>query len=561
MSEEINETNGEAMDEVVEISAEELMKEHLSDIDAAYSEDGYFKRLAKMFKGLKMPKSSPEYKLARTEVNRLIAPLLAIVCPVMFVIVLCVMTEITGKAKEAIQVDIAQVQDDEALQDEAEQQEVEPPDQTEIEIDVEMPSDMPTQVTEVVAPSLSASPTDQALKAPDPNSVSAIKSPVQMRSVYGETRSAASRVAALKKYGGDARTEAAVVNALRWLKTIQRPDGHWEGNTGADSQGVTGLAILTFLAHGEKSGGGSEFGECVSKGLEWLMKNSDHLDPVGTHALAEAYGFLKNPNLKEQATHAVKVLADLLCATKWGPDDERGENTRPQLLRMAFQTMALKSAQMSGIQPPNLQAAFDKLKEGFLIQGNKSQGGFSSDYYGPPRANYRRTGIWHSMVGVVGMQYLGSGDHPIIERTMKILDDDWEMPTLSTIDSSCCPVRGNYWATMVFFNGGGKRWQQWNKKMIDVYFNGQTVKKGAYTDLRGIARDLGWWECEDMHIVSGNYKPPARWVSTTCWVALQLMVYYRYLPTSSKEARGVSKPAVQEQPKEEKIAVEVEVDI
>ena len=558
MSEELNEQPIEELPVDGEfeegLSAEELMKEHLSEIDSAYSEDGYFTRLKKMFKGLKMPKNSPEYKLARTEVNRLIAPLLAVVCPVMFIIVLCVMTEITGRAKESIQVDIAQAQEDEALEEEGEQQEIEQTEQTEVEIEVDMPSDMPTQVTEVVAPSLSATPTDQALKAPDPNSVSAIKSPVQMKSIYGETRSAASRVAALRKYGGDARTEAAVVNALRWLKTTQRPDGSWAGNTGADGQSVTGLAILTFLAHGEKSGGG-EFGECVSKGLEWLMRHSDNLDPVGTHALAEAYGFLKNPNLKEQATHAVKVMADKLCATHWGPDDEHGKNTRPMLLRMAFQTMALKSAKMSGIEPSNLDAAFEKLKDGFLIQGNKQQGGFSSDYYGPPRANYRRTGIWHYMVGVVGLQYLGVGDLPIVEKTMKVLDDDWELPTLSTIDSSCCPVRGNYWATMVFFNGEDKkRWNRWNRHMIDIYFNGQTVKKGAYTDMRGVARDMGYWVCEDMHI---GTQPTA----TTCWVALQLMVYYRYLPTSSKEARATKKPKVEEAPKDDKLAVEVEVDI
>ena len=348
------------------------------------------------------------------------------------------------------------------------------------------------------------------------------------------------------------------MNALRWLKTQQRPDGSWAGTTGADGQGVTGLAILTFLAHGEKSGGG-ELGGCVSKGLEWLMSRRENLDPVGTHALAEAYGFLKNPNLKEAAHEAVQALADRLCATTWGSDDEKGLNTRPQLLRMAFQTMALKSAQMSGIEPKNLDEALAKLKEGFLIQGNAKEGGFSSDYYGPPRAGYRRTGVWHFMVGVVGLQYLGFGDLPIVEKTMKILDDDWEPPTLESIDSSCCPVRGNYWATMVFFNGGGKRWANWNRRMIDVYYNGQTVKRSAYIDQKGAKRDLGYWTCEDMHIGTQPVAP-------TCWVALQLMVYYRYLPTSSKRARGVTATRKDKEKEERPAAktvetVEVEVDI
>ena len=544
-------------DEERELSADELMEERLAELEAAYAEVGYLRRLSRMVRGLARPRASAEYKLARTELQRLAAPIVAMVAPVVCVVVLCVMTDITGQAKRTIQIDIARTQEDDApLEDEGEQAEVEMVDETEVEIAVDTPSDVPTQVTDVVTPSATATSSDQALRPPDPTSVALVKSPMTMKSIYGETRGAASRVAALRKYGGDRRTEEAVVNALRWLKTQQRPDGSWAGSTGADGQGVTGLAVLTFLAHGEKSGGG-EFGSCVSKGLEWLMSRRESLDPVGTHALAEAYGFLKNPNLKDAATSAVQVLAGRLCATTWGPDDERGLNTRPQLLRMAFQTMALRSAQMSGIEPKNLAAAFSKLKEGFLIQGNQKDGGFSSDYYGPPRAGYRRTGIWHFMVGVVGLQYLGFGDLPIVEKTMKILDDDWELPTLGSIDSSCCPVRGNYWATMVFFNGGGKRWQNWNRHMIDAYSSGQTVRKGAYVDPKGAKRDLGYWTCEDMHVGTQPVAP-------TCWVALQLMVYYRYLPTSSKKARGVT--AKRPPPEEPKPAVadktvEVEVDI
>lgn len=549
MSEERIEEEAAEFEEVAEISMEERMEE----ISAAYEEVGFFGRLAKISKGIKMPKSSREYKEARTEIQRLIAPFLAIICPILFIVVLCVMTEITGRAKTKIDVEIARAQDDDDALEEEVQTEVEQqqPEETEIDITIDTPNDMPTQVTEVVAPSLSATPTETLQRA-DPNSVSLVKSPVQMKSIYGQTRSAASRMEAMRRYGGDPRTEAAVVNALRWLKTMQRPDGSWSGTTGADGQNLTGLVILTFLAHGEKSGAGTEFGECVMNGLEWLMSRKERLDPVGTHALAEAYGFLKNPNLKQGATDAVRIMSERLANTTWGPADDKGINTRPMLLRMAFQTMALRSAKLSGIEPKGINVALAKLKDGFLIQGNKKTGGFSSDYYGPPRANYRRTGIWHSMVGVVGLQYLGFGTLPIVEKTMRILDDDWELPTLGSIDSSCCPVRGNYWATMVFFNGGGKRWQNWNRHMIDAYYNGQTVLKNAYTDIRGNARDMGYWKSEDMHI---GTQPTA----TTCWVAQQLMVYYRYLPTSSKSAW--STPKAEPEKTDEPIGDEVEVEV
>ena len=544
-------------DEERELTADEVRKEHLEELEAAYAEIGYFQRLSRMVKGLGKPHASAEYKFARTELQRLAAPIVAVVAPVIFVVILCVVTDRARQATRTIQIEVARTQEEDApLEDEGEQMETETSYETEVEISIDTPSDVPMQIADLVAPSPTATSVEQSLRPPDPTSVALVKSPITMKSIYGETRSAASRVGALRKYGGSQRTEEAVINALRWLKTQQRPDGSWSGSTGADRQGVTGLVLLTFLAHGEKSGGG-EFGNCVSRGLEWLMSRRESLDPVGTHALAEAYGFLKNPNLKEAATRAVQVMADQLHETVWGPDEEKGVNTRPQLLRMAFQTMALRSAQMSGIEPKNLSTALAKLKEGFLIQGNQSDGGFSSDYYGPPRAGYRRTGIWHFMVGVVGLQYLGFGDLPIVEKTMKILDDDWEAPTLGSIDSSCCPVRGNYWATMVFFNGGGRRWQDWNRRMIDIYYNGQTVKKGAYTDAQGVKRNLGYWTCEDMHIGSQPVAP-------TCWVALQLMVYYRYLPTSSKKARGITTKTmekVEQKPTTADKTVEVEVDI
>ena len=533
----------------------DVIEDRLAELNAAYRNEGFFARLGKIFRGIGKPRSSREYKEARLEVQRLAAPFIAIVAPVVFILVLCVVTEVTGHSKTRIDVEIARAQEDEAtLEEEQNEQDLEQPPDTEVDFSVD--ADVPVEV-EVNTPALQTP--DQSLRQPDPTSVAAIKSPVTMNSVYGETRSAASRLAAMQKYGGDPRTEISVMNALRWLKTQQQPDGSWSGVAGdpRDNMGVTGLVILTFLAHGEKSGGGTEFGDCVARGLEWLMANADNLDPMGVHALAEAYGFLKNPNLKLGATRAVKQLSDKLAGTTWGitwgSEENVRKNTRPVLLRMVYETMALRSAKLSGIQPKNLDAALAKLRAGFLFQANLERGGFTSDSIGPELVGKRLTGSWHSIVGIVGLQYLGDGDHPVVEKTMRILDDDWEPPTLGCIDTSCCPVRGNYWATMVFFNGGGKRWQQWNRKMIDVYFNGQTVQRGAYTDMKGIERDMGYWTCEDMHI---GTQP----ITTTCWVAQQLMVYYRYLPTSSKSAWTKLEPETEEV-KEESADVDVEVDI
>ena len=61
---------------------EEEMKEQLAEEMAKYEEQGYFKRLFKMFAGLGRKHSSREYKEAVIELQRQIAPLLAILIPV-----------------------------------------------------------------------------------------------------------------------------------------------------------------------------------------------------------------------------------------------------------------------------------------------------------------------------------------------------------------------------------------------------------------------------------------------------------------------------------------------
>ena len=73
------------------------------------------------------------------------------------------------------------------------------------------------------------------------------------------------RISALKKYGGSEETERAVIKALRWLKDNQNTDGSWGDNTG-----ISGLALLAFLGHGETPDS-ERYGECVKKAIDYLV--------------------------------------------------------------------------------------------------------------------------------------------------------------------------------------------------------------------------------------------------------------------------------------------------
>lgn len=497
------------------------VEEKLREIDSEYSAESYLSRLRKIVVGINKPRASKEYKEAVIELQRLGAPAAAVLIPVLLIGLLAILSSGSRVKERVVETQILEASTITDLA--ADEQPLDRPPDIDNDLAVDIPSGADSVHVQVEAP---ASTANAYSAKPQPfNAVMNIRSPVILRNVYGSTRSTGARGKSLRAFGGNARTEAAVMRALRWIKSRQSADGSWPGR--GDGTSVTGLALLTLLAHGEIPGRSPEFGDNVRHAIEYLMRQPNH-DAVSTHALSEAFGMTQNPNIKTVAVRSLTQMAARIADTKWGSPRDGDPAVRPDLLAMTFNVMALRSARLGHIDIPRMDEAFKKLKEGFLLQGNRKEGGFSSDYFGPPGPNYRRTGTWHFMVGVVGMQYLGAGADPIIPKTLDILDDLWPPPTLGCTDIACCPVRGNYWATMVFFNQGGKRWENWNQEMQAVYVPGQHVEKGKYTDPTGKPREIGYWLCEDMHIGQQPLIP-------TCYIALQLMVYYRYLPTSAKD--------------------------
>ena len=549
----------EAIDNNVEVQEEEFFVEEidLEAIGKRFESESVFTRIKLLLRGLKAPAGSREYKEALIELQRLLAPVGAIIIPLIFIAILFVCSVPEKTNKDLRNINVAKAEEEAALEEPPPEMEdltettTDQTVETEVLNDISNPSlDNLQTPTDVVTPNTN---TDAPI-IENANAVQDIQAPVKMKTVLGQSRSAGARARSLAKFGGDAETERCVMRALRWLKTQQRPDGSWAGRSG--TLNMTGFVVLTYLSRGIKPGADPEFGETLRKGVEYLMRNR-HKDAIALAALAEAYGLSRNPNIRQIVEQSLNDLADQMKETIWGPHRDGSKAKEPRdLTKLTFYVMALRSAQLSRFKIPNLQKGLDKLREGFLHQANKKHGGFSSAFYGPPKLNYPRIMMWHYMLGVVGMQYVGAGDNPVIDKTLGILMDEWEPPTLTTTDISCCPVRANYWATMVFFNyfEGDKRWFDWNNKMKAVYKRGQHKEVGKYQDHRGMPQEIGYWTCEDMHI---GTQP----VATTCYVALQLMVYYRYLPTGQKNAWKVTEE------KEEKVSgaakddVEVSIDI
>jgi len=549
----------ESIDNNVDVQEEEFFIEEidLESIGKKFESQTLLQRIRMLMRGLKAPAGSREYKEALIELQRLLAPVGAIVIPLIFIAILFVCSVPEKTNKDLRDINVAKAEEDATLEEPPPEMEdltettTDQTVETEVLNDISNPSlDNLQTPTDVVTPSMDSN----APVIENANAVMDIQAPVKMRTILGQQRSAGARARSLAKFGGDAETERCVMRALRWLKTQQRPDGSWAGRSG--TLNMTGFVVLTYLSHGIKPGADPEFGDTVRKGVEYLMRNR-HKDAIALAALAEAYGLSRNPNIREIVEQSLNNLADQMKETIWGPHRDGSKAREPRdLTKLTFYVMALRSAQLSKFKIPNLQKGLNKLREGFLHQANKKLGGFSSAFLGPPGRNYPRIMMWHYMLGVVGMQYVGAGDNPVIDKTLGILMDEWEPPTLATTDISCCPVRANYWATMVFFNyfEGDRRWFDWNKKMKSVYKRGQHKEIGKYQDHRGMPQEIGYWTCEDMHI---GTQP----IATTCYVALQLMVYYRYLPTGQKNAWKITEE------KEEKVSgaakddIEVSIDI
>lgn len=563
----------EFIEEEAPLSAEELFEQHKAEIDAAFEEKGFLRRMVDMFSGLSKPKSSAEYKLAKVELQRLVAPLLAILLPTLGVITLIVVTAIGSQTKQVIQVDIAKVQDDvEELTEEEDPEEFEEPPPTEEVVDVQVDTPMVGPVSEVVAPSATPTTEPVSVKPAAQDSVALIKSPVTMKSMAG-SRSPGS----IGKYTsggagyGDAQTEGAVLKALRWLKKTQRPDGSWsEGNPIA----ATALAVLSYLAHGETPGK-KEFGTTVEKAIQYLIdaqttyKNGDatykgvdgneYATLIATYALCEAYGMTRNPNAKISALAGItRIIKNQSPTGGWDYHMDK-TSERDDMSYEGWALQAIKAGKMAGLHPEGLEECIKKAMKCLKTRNFKNIG---FNY----TAGGGATGL--TATGCLCMQLLGYANEPEVKTSLETMRG-W-LPLFEGEAKGGLTVGGPtpgsaaqyycYYAAQCKYQAGMcagatpinvKTWQEWNAAMKAKY-PPSIIEDGTIEGPDGKPKVCGYWD--------KGYN--SKTIGTSL-IALQLMVYYRYLPTTkvaksetpdkSEEKKGGDKKSSKD--------VEVEVDI
>ena len=570
MSEELE---NEVEELVEELSPEELFEQHRKEIAERFEEKGFFKRLADMFAGLSKPRSSREYKIARVELQRLAAPLLAILLPTLGVITLIVITAVTGKTKEVINIEVARAQDEqEELTEEQEPEpEIEPETPPDEMIDVQV--DTPT-VNNINTSTPTPAPSNEpvSVKPATQDSVAIIKSPVTMKSMAGSRNPG--MIGKFTSGGagyGDANTEAAVLKALRWLKKTQKSDGSWPGNPVSN----TGLAVLTYLAHGETPAS-KEFGETVEKAMQYLI-NAQYVDKDGvvrfkgsdgneyavliaTYALCETYGMTKNPNTKVAATKALQRIVDSQSPTGGWDYKMNKASTRDDMSYAGWALQALKAGKMAGMHPNGLDECIKKAIK-CLKTRNFKNGGFNYTAGGGP------TGL--TATGCLAMQLLGYANEKEVASALDFMRN-WK-PAF-TAEGGAKPggeLPGHnpqyycYYASQCKYQAGmrqgalavdQKTWQDWNAAMKKLYPSTIKTLPEKIMCPDGKERSMGYWTFNDQ--TCGGEKNPTM---ATCLAALQLMVYYRYLPTTQTKAAEVESDTSASKSKKDEVEVDVDI--
>jgi len=499
---------------------------NLNELTATYREPSYLHRLLAMLRGLGQPRSSRAYKNAVIEMQRLTAPIMAILLPLGVIVLLIVMPSARMTADEDIVVTVIEDKPDTVV----DWTKPDDPIEHETPLDNAITFEIPALSPQVAIPGEAQAPQPSPQPLPA-DSVLAIKGRVRFKGIYGENRTAGTRTDLRRRHDGAQSTEDAVMRALRWLKKNQQPDGSWKTQKIA----MTGLAVLTFLAHGEKPGDSPEFGESVQRALEFLLRSqkadghfqgadgNEYAHPIAAYALCEAYGMTLNPNIKTAAERAlVPIIQGQHPTGGWtyrmltGVDKESGKY-RDDTSYMGWCAQALKAAHMAQLKPAGLEKATKLAIRGFK-NNTHPNGGFG--YTGPGQGGL--TGV-----GTLCLQLLGAASETEVKKSLALMDSwkpsfDIKNPLGGSLQYYC------YYATQAKFHAGGKRWETWNREMQPLYVNAQKIERNAAKDDHGHDVDVGWWTNGDAH----TDRP----VMDTCLAALQLMVYYRYLPTTSKQA-------------------------
>ena len=345
----------------------------------------------------------------------------------------------------------------------------------------------------------------------------------------------------LLAYGGDATTEAAVAEALKWLKRNQRSDGAWSlkgpysnGSSINNRLAATSMALLAFQgagfthqstrnmldANGEKTE--VDYRRVIRRAWDamlkwqskdgnfWKKSNVNHHNHVlysqaqATIAICELYGMTKDDRFRRPAQRAVNYAVRIQDQDGMGADGgwRYQPGTDSDTSVTGWFVMALQSARMAGLDVPS--DVFDKIAKYLdAVTEDGSYYSYTPDYGSKPSMTAE---------ALLCRQYLGwPQDDPRLLKGVAYIAQypvDWSEPNTYYW----------YYATQVMHHMEGDIWFDWNEVMAKE-LPAKQVKKGP---------ERGSWDITDDTWGQGGGR-----LYMTCMCTFMLEVYYRHLPIYS----------------------------
>lgn len=322
----------------------------------------------------------------------------------------------------------------------------------------------------------------------------------------------------IKSHGSDPRSYTSFIKCLEWLAKVQNVNGSWGDDAKA---GYSGLALLTFLAHGETPSS-KRYGKTVKKAMKWLIedkidKNSQHGYPhaIKTYALAEAFAMTGNTLLEARMNECVEVIVKGQQQGGAFDYNYKPNENRQDLSFSGWNYQALKAAYTAGCEVKGLQEAIYKSLEYLKLMGDSEKSyAYTTSNSNPDDA--KGAGKWTmKAVGTLCLQLLEPGQHVMLKDEL----DSMLKEGVARFDWNKAPKRslyGWYYETNAMFHAQGKYWRGWRKKFTEVLMENQHPE--------------GYWVYPgDNHLPGSELSKK---VYATTLSALMLSVPFRYLPSS-----------------------------
>lgn len=344
-----------------------------------------------------------------------------------------------------------------------------------------------------------------------PIGVTNTKTPLVIKGLYGNRSKSALR----SRYDGSSATENAVMRCLRWLKNVQNEDGSWGGAEEPTTE-ATGLALLTFLAHGETPAS-NEFGNSVERALRYLLsiQNEDGTFkakaqfPASEHgivtwAVCEAYALTRIILLSDMSGKAIDVIIQAQKPSGMWNADYSKDNGADDVEASVWQILALKSAYMAGLKQVELRPVLQASRKAIALT---IEPGISGKTSAP---------------AIYCEQIMGYGDDRVTRLGLKALEGltmNWEAPGYDN------PIYQWHFIHLANFSEGGKLWVEWNRICAPTLVTNQIVESAKDE------KECGYW------ISPGKNERYGKIYSTTL-CCMMLECYYRYLPSFCRPERS-----------------------